>query len=272
MCGGSRDRGGDGTPTRTPALPGRAEPSGRFAAKFFQLCPLRSQDAPSRDLPESRAPGPGPARTRAPHSPARRRRPSSSNFAPGIEIPPRLRPSIRTRPRPSLRPLAPRSAPAPPPRPAESGSEARPRLRALLPEPPRLAGPPGRAAPSVLGLGAAGGGGQRGGGGTRKRRGVPRGPTLPFRPASAALGVGERATAVAWSSHARPPHGKQSPGAPGARGGPAHLREGGDVGAGNAAGRGGHAGPPLPNPGPLPSLTHPNLGDDSGRLAHTLSS
>ncbi|XP_068823522.1 spidroin-2-like [Capricornis sumatraensis] len=200
-AGQGRSGGGRGAPTWTPSAPLSRAPASAAAAKFLQLCPLRSEGARGRGAQgaggagcgRSGCEGAGPASPppRAAGLPRpqarsrlrayllarppfrgcarRRRRPSSSNFAPGIEIPPRLRPSIRAPPRPSRAgrgagarapPLRPPAAARPRPSPSESGAEPR------APPPPR---PPGLLAawllPSRRRAGGAGAGeGARGGG------------------------------------------------------------------------------------------------------------
>lgn len=177
-------RGRPRSPDQDPLCP--AEPSARSAAaaKFLQLCRLRSEGARGRGAqgaggagcgrPGCEGAGPASPPPRAAGLPRpqarsrlrayllarppfrgcarRRRRPSSSNFAPGIEIPPQLRPSIRAPPRPSRAGRG-AGARAPPLRPP-AAARPRPlflrvRRRAARPPCSAPARPPRRLAPAL---------------------------------------------------------------------------------------------------------------------------
>lgn len=291
--GRRRDRDPDPAP--------RAAPSTRSAAKFLQLRPPLSGGARGpgrregagargagsaalpREWPGSRAPSPGPARPRARRLPARRRRPSSSNFAGRIEIPPQLRPSICARPRPSPRARGPRSrarpsAPASPSLlplplpPFESGSEARPPLCPLPPEAPLLAGPPRRR----LGCGADGGRGTGRGepGCSEAQEGVLE---VPPCPSSHPVAAGPRA-ALWWGSARQlwpgrathdPRHVKQSRGALRTRAARPTSEKARTEGR-RTRELGGQV-VPAPPPQPWsPSFAHsPQPRGDPGKLSHT---
>lgn len=281
-----RPGGGSGTPTGTPALPGSARRplrrrqvpatlpaalGGRAGPGAHQGPGAHSERArgagsgrAAREWPESRAPCLGPsgrARTRAPRAPRlpfrgcarrhRRRRPPGSNFAPGIEIPPQLRPSIRAPPRPSPRGLGGPCARAPPsparslpprlpPRPSPAPS---PRL-ACSPLPPSrtLSARPASAPPRSFPPRPPSAGGGAGGRYSKAQEGFLAAPPLPCPAAHIQAGAGERADAVARMSHRDPHHIRQRPGRAfsgrGSAVGPAHKGEDRDLGTENVWGRG----------------------------------
>lgn len=290
-------RGRPRSPDQDPLCP--AEPSARSAAaaKFLQLCPLRSEGARGRGAQgaggagcgRSGCEGAGPASPppRAAGLPRpqarsrlrayllarppfrgcarRRRRPSSSNFAPGIEIPPQLRPSIRAPPRPSRAgrgararapPLRPprRRAPPPPLPPSPAPSRAPPLLRARP-----ASSLPGSCPPAAEpGVGARGR--EREGEVLESAGGFPLGPWPASHPRPPS-GDGARSS-CGWEGLPTTPsplskaRAFSGPGSA-SRSGPPGRRQG-SGGRELGEGRGGSA--PSPSPGPLPSLSAPASG------------